>query len=147
MSPLDENTLIPSNTAITSYSPSESISENTGEILYKGRHIFLGYLNKEEETRKVFDEEGYYHSGDIGEFDEDGYLLITGRIKEIIIGSGGENIYEYAFFTKSWTKSTSKLNSIKTNFVIDKDNYKINRCLTEKQKQLGVKLLIVDLKI
>jgi len=46
-----------------------------------GRNIFMGYLNEEEKTKEVFDDEGYIRSGDIGKRDDDGFLFITGRIK------------------------------------------------------------------
>lgn len=52
----------------------------------------MGYLKNEEETRRTFDSEGYIRSGDLGYLDDDGFLHITGRIKEIIITAGGENI-------------------------------------------------------
>lgn len=66
--------------------------EGNGEVCLKGRHIFMGYLKNEEKTRETLDEEGWLHSGDIGKIDEAGQLYITGRIKELIITAGGENI-------------------------------------------------------
>ncbi|KAJ1212726.1 hypothetical protein NDU88_000375 [Pleurodeles waltl] len=66
--------------------------DGSGEISIKGRHVFMGYLNKAEATKEVFDEEGWLHTGDIGRFDQDGFLYITGRIKELVITSGGKNI-------------------------------------------------------
>ena len=63
-----------------------------GEIICRGRHVFMGYLENEEETQKVIDEYGFLHSGDIGKFDKNNFLYITGRLKEIIITAGGENI-------------------------------------------------------
>eukprot|EP00357_Protocruzia_adherens_P027081 CAMPEP_0115002396 /NCGR_PEP_ID=MMETSP0216-20121206/17976_1 /TAXON_ID=223996 /ORGANISM="Protocruzia adherens, Strain Boccale" /LENGTH=672 /DNA_ID=CAMNT_0002367973 /DNA_START=282 /DNA_END=2300 /DNA_ORIENTATION=- len=63
-----------------------------GEICMKGRNVFMGYLNNEEATREMFDEEGFIRSGDLGRIDEDGFLWITGRKKELIITAGGENI-------------------------------------------------------
>ena len=52
----------------------------------------MGYINKRNKTSEVFDDEGFYHTGDKGYLDEQGYLTITGRYKEILITKGGENI-------------------------------------------------------
>ena len=63
-----------------------------GEICMRGRNIMMGYLKNEEATSKTIDEQGYCHSGDRGKIGKDGFLSITGRIKELIITAGGENI-------------------------------------------------------
>jgi len=63
-----------------------------GEICYRGRHIFMGYMKNDKATAETVDEEGWLHSGDIGKMDADGFLYITGRIKELIITAGGENV-------------------------------------------------------
>jgi long-chain-fatty-acid--CoA ligase ACSBG len=68
------------------------IDPQTGELQYRGRHIFMGYLKNEEETQKTIDPEGWLCSGDKAKVDEDGFMSITGRIKELIITAGGENI-------------------------------------------------------
>lgn len=66
--------------------------DGVGEVCSWGRNIFMGYLNMEEKTTDVLDEDGWLHSGDQGRFDEDGFLYITGRLKEIVVTSGGENV-------------------------------------------------------
>lgn len=66
--------------------------EGNGELCLKGRHVFMGYLNNEEKTKESLDEEGWLHTGDIARIDKAGQLFITGRIKELIITAGGENI-------------------------------------------------------
>ena len=63
-----------------------------GEILIKSKALFSGYFKDEKETARVFDDEGWFCTGDIGEFDSQGFLKITGRKKDFIITSGGKNI-------------------------------------------------------
>ena len=63
-----------------------------GEIIFRGRNIMMGYLKNDVATRETIDPQGYLHSGDLGMIDDKGFLFITGRIKELIITAGGENI-------------------------------------------------------
>lgn len=64
-----------------------------GEIRVKGPNVMLGYYKNEEATADVFDEEGYFKTGDFGKLDENGALYITGRLKNLIILSNGKNVY------------------------------------------------------
>lgn len=64
-----------------------------GEILIKTPTLMMGYYEDEEETKKVIDEQGYFHSGDLGYIDKDGYIFITGRSKNVIVTQNGKNIY------------------------------------------------------
>jgi len=67
-------------------------AEGNGEICFRGRNRFMGYFKDEASTKATIDEQGFIHSGDIGIIDKDGHLHITGRLKELIITAGGENV-------------------------------------------------------
>ena len=66
--------------------------EGVGEIIVKGPNVMLGYYNNPEETNKVLID-GWFHTGDLGKIDSNGYLYITGRCKSVIVTKNGKNIY------------------------------------------------------
>ena len=67
-------------------------NDEEGEVCFRGRNNFIGYLNNDKATKETLDQDGYIHSGDLGVMDSDGFVRITGRIKELIITAGGENV-------------------------------------------------------
>ena len=64
-----------------------------GEIMARGLNTMLGYYKNEVATREVLDEDGWYHTGDLGTMSADGHLYIRGRIKNMLLGSNGQNVY------------------------------------------------------
>jgi len=64
-----------------------------GEICVRGANVMLGYYKNPEATAAVIDSEGWYHTGDLGVMDEDGFLYIRGRSKNMLLGASGQNIY------------------------------------------------------
>jgi len=64
-----------------------------GEILARGTNVMLGYYKNPEATKQALDDEGWYHTGDLGTISADGHIFILGRIKNMILGPSGQNIY------------------------------------------------------
>ena len=64
-----------------------------GEIVIKGPTVMKGYYRDAERTREVLTQDGWFRSGDLGAYDKDGYLYIKGRLKNMILGANGKNIY------------------------------------------------------
>ena len=73
----------------------ENINPDTrqGEVVALTPSVMLGYFKNLEATKEVFTDDGWFRTGDLGEFDKDGWLYIKGRLKNMIVGPGGENIY------------------------------------------------------
>lgn len=64
-----------------------------GEIVTRGTNVMLGYYKNEEATKQALDEDGWYHTGDLGTMSASGHIFIRGRIKNMLLGSNGQNIY------------------------------------------------------
>ena len=112
-----------------------------GEILIKGENVMLGYWNLKEETERVI-KGGWLHTGDIGELDQNNYLKITDRKKDIIVNLGGDNI------SPSKIENILCLNEfIKQSFVYgDKKNYLVALVVTEKEiNKDKIKLIIENI--
>lgn len=67
--------------------------EGIGEIIGRGPNVMLGYYKNPEATAEVIDEEGFYHTGDLGYIDKEGFVIVTGRKKNVIISKNGKNIF------------------------------------------------------
>ncbi len=112
-----------------------------GEILIKGENVMLGYWNLKKETEKVI-KDGWLHTGDIGELDNNNYLKITDRKKDIIVNLGGDNI------SPSKVENILCLNeNIKQSFVYgDKKNYLVALIVSEKEiNKEKIKLIIENI--
>ena len=69
-----------------------AVVDAEGELLLRGGQIFAGYWNDEEATAEVLERDGWLHTGDVGEVDDEGFVRITGRKKEILVTAGGKNV-------------------------------------------------------
>ena len=79
-----------------------------GEVLARGPNIFKGYWENEDATRAVLDKEGWYHTGDLGSFDSDGFLTLRGRKKDMIVLADGTKVYPEDIETRSRPTPGSK---------------------------------------
>ena len=89
----------PRNSSVGMVIPSDEVeiretdSDGNGEIYVKGPNVMIGYYNNQEATKEVLSPDGWLNTGDIGYFDEDGYLYLTGRKKYVIVTPGGKNVF------------------------------------------------------
>lgn len=114
-------------TSVGKVYPEQQVKIVDGEIWIKGDNLFLEYYNQPEETAKVLTEDGWLKTGDLGRFDQDDYLYITGRIKNLIILSNGENISPEEIETPFY-----KCNALKD-------------CLVSEKEIDGEKLIAIDI--
>ena len=95
----------------------EKAGTGLGEIITRGMNVMLGYYKNDEATREVLDEDGWYHTGDLGVISEDGHLFIKGRKKNMLLGASGQNIYP--------EEIEDKLNSmamVSESLIVQRDN-------------------------
>ena len=113
---------------------SDDPENNPGEIITRGVNVMLGYYKNEEATRQALDEDGWYHTGDLGTMNSEGHIFIRGRIKNMLLGGNGQNIYP--------EEIEDKLNSmalVNESLIIQKDNQLIGLVHpdTDEAKALG----------
>jgi len=118
------------------------ISEN-GEILVRGDNVTQGYFKNQKLTEEAIDTEGWFHTGDLGSLDEDNFLTISGRLKNLMVTSGGKNIspqpLENALLTSPWIEQVIVVGNGK-NFVtalIVPSFENINQWYTEKDLDIA----------
>lgn len=106
----------------------EKEKEHVGEIVVKGPNVMIGYYENEKATKQVL-KDGWFYTGDLGYFDEDGYLFITGRKKEVIVLKNGENIYpsDIEFLV-------NRLSYVQESIIFPRENSK-------KEISLGIKIV------
>ena len=118
---------------------SDTDENGHGEILVRGDNVALGYYNNEEETQKVFDADGYFHTGDIGYMNEDGELFLVGRKKRLIRFSNARSVYP-----EELEELLTQSDIIQAAFVYEKDG-KITADLVSSADKKTIDLLVEEL--
>lgn len=111
-----------------------------GELCLRGDTIFMGYYKDPESTAEVFDEDGWFHTGDLARVDEDGYYYITGRKKNLIILSSGENVSPEELENKLLANK-----NITEVIIKEKDNRIAAEIYCEKEKQPEIRDFVAEL--
>lgn len=101
--------------------------EGIGEICVRGPQVMKGYYNNIEETKKSIDEEGFFHTGDLGKIDNNGFIKILGRSKNVIITSNGKNVYPEEIESE-----------------INKNKYIKQAIVSAKDNTITVEIVLVD---
>ena len=123
-----------------------------GEVLIKGPNVMKGYYKDSEKTKEVFDDAGWFKSGDLGVIDQEGFLFIKGRSKNVIIGSNGKNIYpeeiesiinEFPFIAESLVveKNDQLIAKIYLNYEEIDNEFKIQKLSEHKAREIVNKIL------
>lgn len=101
----------------TDRSPNKGGSGEIGEIQVRGENVMMGYYKNDEAAKAAIDPDGWLHTGDMGYIDKDGYIYIKGRLKSILLGSSGQNIYPEEIEAK-----INNLPYVEESLVIEKEN-------------------------
>ena len=107
-------------------------SDGVGEICTSSRNVFMGYHNDETKTKEAFEDGHWFRSGDLGKFDQDGFLWLSGRLKELIITAGGENVAPVPIENKI----KAELPQLLANVVVIGDKKKYLSCLISLKVQI-----------
>lgn len=131
----------------------EPDEEGIGEIVAKGDNIMLGYYNDPEGTAEVM-RGGYFHTGDLGKFDEEGFLYITGRCKSVIVTRNGKNIYPEELETRLMDEAIVEevlvvgVDSAKKDDIVVKAKiYPCHDELRQLHKELTNEIIVEEIKV
>ncbi|MDD6095635.1 MAG: AMP-binding protein [Clostridia bacterium] len=102
--------------------PLDDSENGDGEILVRGDNVMLGYYENPEATKAAFTSDGWFRTGDIGTMDKNGYIKITGRLKNVIIASNGKNV-----FPEELEERLNRLTSVRECIVLSRDNAEGNQ--------------------